>query len=102
MAQETGSDTVIVPTHPFEKPAAARAGPAVEPVCPTPTGVGGNVIIVEEGQVDLGVDHGMRFKDSNLQKIGYGWEWDFPIGVPIRTVPILKADSPVNKSRLIY
>jgi len=31
---------------------------------------------MEKGKVDL-VDHGMRFKDGNLRKVGYGWECDF-------------------------
>lgn len=76
MAQESLGDAVIVPADPFEKPAAPRAGPTVEPVCPTPISVGGNVLVVEEGQVDL-VDHGMRFKGSNVRKVGYGWECDY-------------------------
>jgi len=71
MAKESLGDVEIVPAHPFEKPATPQAGPAIEPVCPMPVGVGGSVLAMEEGKVDL-VDHGMRFKDGNVQKVGYG------------------------------
>jgi hypothetical protein len=77
MAEESLGGIEIIPTDPFEKPATPYAGPAIKPVFPTPVGVGGSIFGVQEGKVDLGVDHGMRFKDTNVQKVGYGWECDF-------------------------
>ena len=60
MAKESLGSVETVPTDPFEKPAAPRAGPAIEPVCRSPVGIGRGVLAMKEGKVDL-VDHGMRF-----------------------------------------
>jgi hypothetical protein len=67
MAKESLGSVEIVPADPFEKPAAPLAGPTVQPICRTPVGIGRGVLAMKEGKVDL-VDHGMRFKDSNVQK----------------------------------
>ena len=60
MAEESLGDVVIVPSAPFQKPAAAEAGPAVELVFHPPISIGGSIFRVQEGQVDP-IDHGMRF-----------------------------------------
>jgi len=46
MAEEPLGDVVIVPTGPFEKPAAPLAGPTVELVFHPPIGIGGGILAV--------------------------------------------------------